>query len=91
MATDLVQRAAAICGLDNPNSDQLAAWFRNAENRTSLELNFDSQRWWADVTYLPSCSKTWRGFITESTDTLLDCLAAAVVEVDRIEREAKQP
>lgn len=77
MTDDLIQRAAAM------SSDQLAAWL---SERCSIEI-----AWFRGMR--PTVG--WRAKVlveTERVDvegeTLLGCLAAAVVEVDRIEREA---
>ena len=82
MATDLIQRAAAICGYPfTPNSDQLAAWL--ATRATCVQVRYDphvpAPRWMVEMP-----GRRWGWFCA----TLLDALAAAVVEVDRIEREA---
>lgn len=87
MATDLVQRAAAICGLDNPNSDQLAAWLDAKEAMLSIESSpRPPAEWWANVESIGP--KDTNGAQSGVHPDLLHCLAAAVVEVDRIEREA---
>lgn len=88
MATDLIQRAAAIVGVPSPNSDQLAAWLCAKVGR----------RYRADVEtrWIPSLGWAayglhrihWVKFGTDRYKTMIECLAAAVVEVDRIEREA---
>ena len=89
--SDLIQRAAAICGYSlTPNSDQLAAWF--PVDRVTIEIDFESGKGWsATVGYRTSSASKWHWPIVRSQPDLLHCLAAAVVEVDRIEREAKQP
>jgi hypothetical protein len=84
--SDLIQRAAAICGIDNPNSDQLAAWLD--EHLVTVTINSfptEPREWWACL------SRLGDGGIIELAEqtTLLEALAAAVVEVDRIEREAR--
>lgn len=74
MATDLIQRAAAICGIDNPNSDQLAAWLLG--RHAKFEISTQGPMVVAAV-----------GYMRLRQRTMLEALAAAVVEVDRIERE----
>ena len=87
MATDLVQRAAAICGLDRhltPSSDSLLAWLESRVCDVTMDQRCMRDGWW-----------WWRfaarrGMDTIATPrfaTILQALAAAVVEVDRIERE----
>ncbi len=86
MATDLVQRAAAICGYPfTPNSDQLAAWLDAKEAMLSIESSPNpSPDWWAIIDGIGARADNAH---TDMQPTLLHCLAAAVVEVDRIERE----
>lgn len=89
MASDLVQRAAAICGYPfTPNSDQLAAWLDGKRVAASFDSAHasGSPKWWVNVNPFDCPAST----ISGRFPTLLEALAAAVVEVDRIEREAKQ-
>ena len=81
MATDLLQRAAAIVGVPEPNSDQLAAWLAA---RTG-GINIDQSGTWR---FAGLAGSSRFAFCTQRFATLLEALAAAVVEVDRIEREA---
>jgi hypothetical protein len=87
MATDLIQRAAAICGYPfTPNSDQLAAWLEGMVCDVTM-----------DQRCMPEGGWSWRFAARRGMDTIATprfttirgCLAAAVVEVDRIEREAR--
>ena len=89
MATDLIKRAAAICGYPfTPNSDQLAAWLTLNRIFVTIDSSKDSGseapvEWWVEAQK--------RGVliaISRAHASLLEALAAAVVEVDRIEREA---
>jgi len=84
MTSDLIQRAAAICGLDNPNSDQLAAWLDAKEVMLSIESSPNpSPDWWAIIDGIGARADNAH---TDMQPTLLHCLAAAVAEVDRIEQ-----
>lgn len=89
MASDLIQRAAAICGYPfTPNSDQLAAWLDAKKAMLTIESSpMPSPDWWAIIDGIGADAS---GAHTDVRSSLIECLAAAVVEVDRIEREAEQ-
>ena len=90
MASDIVQRAAAICGYPfTPSSDQLAAWLDSKRVAASFDSAHasGSPKWWTNVEPVDRPASAIKGRFP----TLLESVAAAVVEVDRIEREAKKP
>ena len=82
MTGDLLQRAAAIVGVPDPSSDQLAAWL--GERSTDVQWRFEhaanGPQWMVEI-----AGRRWGRFCV----TMRAALAAAVVEVDRIEREAR--
>jgi hypothetical protein len=87
MASDIIQRAAVICGYPfTPNSDQLAAWLGRKQRYVVLHQGLTS--WHASVFAgrPDEVRKTHRVACGSGLD-LLTSLSAAVVEVDRIERE----
>lgn len=85
--SDLIQRAAAICGFPfTPNSDQLAAWLDKRQRYLVLHQGIASWHATAFAGRPDEVAQTHRIACGAGLD-LLHCLAAAVVEVDRIERE----
>lgn len=87
--SDLIQRAAAICGFPfTPNSDQLAAWLDAKGCETDILHKHGFGRWPAGVFMTGGFPHYFEASLHDPHPTLLEALAAAVVEVDRIEREA---